>query len=567
MVAARAASGLRWPVLAALLVLAFAYRLGFGLASEFWSQDETQIYLLGLRYHATASWPYFGPDVVWTESRIPGALQALLVGLPLRLVPVPEAPFVLLNVLSLAALCLFAAYVCRRLPELPVWFVGGWLFTLPWTLNFSTHVVNPSYVLPASIVFFVGFFEALPALRGGLLALPLAHAMMGFALLWTMQIHMSWVALLPFLFLALLVRAREGAQPLLVALFATAAGVALPAALLAPTLVTLGVGAGETLRTVHLQWVGPWTLLTITAQFLSFASFEVNRFLGLSNALRLTLFLDHPWLGPLAVVVGAVGVLQPLVMVVLCFRPSKAHSEWRAVRLLALGTVLLVYASYFFSIPEPRAHAFYVVAPVAFVYGFYCWSLLAHGRRWRVTGGALLALTVAFHAGLALARGPARSLYKNRDLVATALRARRPEMFARPRPFALAPGEQAPASDPKADLRIVKAVMRQERGWAWLRKLVLRSEGPVALWKLVVRNEGAVAYRDLRYVTEYHSAGGERVGGSERQILEVIQPGETLRLFGVNDGFVDARAVAGELRIVAAQALVPLRAVSVLTTP
>src|SRR5437762_11224423 len=90
------------PSTAACVALAalFAFRLAFGLSSEFFFEDETQIYLMGLRHFATGLWPYFGPDVVWTKSEIPGALQALLVGVPLDLVPVPDAPFVLLNVLS-----------------------------------------------------------------------------------------------------------------------------------------------------------------------------------------------------------------------------------------------------------------------------------------------------------------------------------------------------------------------------------------------------------------------------------------------------------------------------------
>src|SRR5438128_12471661 len=71
------------------LLGAFGLRLLFGLCSEFWFEDETQIFLLGLRFHSTHAWPYFGPDVVWTRSQIPGALQALLVGLRLDLLPVP----------------------------------------------------------------------------------------------------------------------------------------------------------------------------------------------------------------------------------------------------------------------------------------------------------------------------------------------------------------------------------------------------------------------------------------------------------------------------------------------
>src|SRR6185436_13029351 len=143
-----------------LLAALFAFRLLFGLCSEFFTEDETQIYLLGLRYHATGHWPFFGPDVVWTQSEIPGALPAL------------------------------AWYTCEQLPRAPRWLIWGWFLTVPSTLQFSTHVTNPSYVLPAAIVFFLGFFETVPAFSLRRLSPPVAHAFMGAAVTWVMQIHM-----------------------------------------------------------------------------------------------------------------------------------------------------------------------------------------------------------------------------------------------------------------------------------------------------------------------------------------------------------------------------------------
>src|SRR6476660_283543 len=93
---------------ALLLCACFVFRLLFGLTREFFFEDETQIFLMGLRHYATGAWPYFGADVVWTKSEIPGALQPLLVSIPLWIVPIPEAPFVLLNVLSMAGLSAMA---------------------------------------------------------------------------------------------------------------------------------------------------------------------------------------------------------------------------------------------------------------------------------------------------------------------------------------------------------------------------------------------------------------------------------------------------------------------------
>jgi hypothetical protein len=55
------------------LPLLFLFRLAFGLTSEFWFEDEKQVYLIGLKSFATHTWPYFGPDVT-SQIQIPGAL-------------------------------------------------------------------------------------------------------------------------------------------------------------------------------------------------------------------------------------------------------------------------------------------------------------------------------------------------------------------------------------------------------------------------------------------------------------------------------------------------------------
>jgi hypothetical protein len=131
---------------AAGLIALFAFRLAFGLSSDFYFEDPTQIFLIGLRYYATGQWPFFGPDVVWTQSQIPGALQGLIVGLPFKVAALPESPFVLVNALSFAAICLMAWYLTKALPTLPKWLVYGWFLTVPWTLQFSTQIINPSWV-------------------------------------------------------------------------------------------------------------------------------------------------------------------------------------------------------------------------------------------------------------------------------------------------------------------------------------------------------------------------------------------------------------------------------------
>jgi hypothetical protein len=540
--------------LALLLAAAFVFRLAFGLCSEFWLEDETQIFLLGLRYHASGQWPFFGPDIGNVPAQLPGALQALLVGGPMNVVPMSEAPFIPLNVLSIAALAFFSWYVRRRLPTLPAWLVYGWLLTAPWMLQFGTHVVNVSYLLPASILFFVGALEALPPLRVGAVGVRAAHFMMGFGLLCVVQLHMSWVVLAPFLMAALVQRAREGGGSLLRALSWTAAGAALPGGLLVPTLWVHGLFAGGTDHTVRADWVGPWQLARIATRFLSFSSFEIARFIGRSTARRVFFFSEHPWLVPFAVALTVASVAQPLAMLWLWFKKNPADPQWRAVKWTALGTVLFLYGSYFFSSnKDPQAHAYYVVAPLAMVYAFHCFRQM-DSPWFRKIAAAVIALGIVFHAGLAAARLKERSLYKNRRLVVAAMRHKVPEMFAHRRHTARDVG---PVPDVARTLPFVFANEQGDLvitvdGWR-------RGPGGSSLFDMTIRHRGtAAAYRDLRYVTLYRTAAGVPVRPGQGKVYESIQPGETLTLTAFNEGYVDPSAAHAEFRVVGAEKLVPI---------
>ena len=548
------ARGLRWPL---ILLALFAFRLWFGLSREFFFEDETQIFLIGLRYYATGGWPFFGPDVVWTKSEIPGALQGLLVGVPLRIAPYPESPYVLLALLSFGALCAFAWYIGEHRPAVPRWLVWGWLLTIPWTIEFSGHLINTSYILPASLIFFLGFFEAVPALSLGRLSPAMAHALMGAAPSWLMQIHMSWPLLLPFAAVAWVSRIRDGACRLAVYAAAFAGGAALPAVLLAPTLIEHGAhaGSGGVLRNLHVHRVNPWILVTTLARFFAFTSLEIVRFIATDGAKRLEFFQQHLWLAPLAAFVFAVGVVQPTWMLVDWVRTAdrwpepSTRTRWQALRLLVAASVLLVYASYWFVMEPPQAHAFYVLAPIAFVFAAYWWTMIDSPRARRVAAAALT-VSLLFHAGLAWAQAPELSLYRNRGVVATAIRLKQPEMFAHRRDFAFAGGPAAltdPARpyDPTRDLQIVSPRYRP-------------GPGNSLHWTLTLRNASAVvAFRDPLCVTTYRDAHGSVVDERDARIEDIFEPGD-VQTIELNNGYERTPFASATLRIAGAEALLPV---------
>jgi hypothetical protein len=544
----------RW---APLLLALFAFRLLFGLSSEFYFEDETQIFLLGLRHYATGHWPFFGPDVVWTKSEIPGALQALLVGVPLRIAPFPESPFVLLNLLSFAALSALAWYACQHLPRAPRWLIWGWFLTVPWTLQFSTHVNNPSYVLPAAVLFFIGFCEAVPALSLRFFPPPIAYAMMGAAVTWIMQIHMSWPLLGPFVAVAWLSRRGDGAAALAVNAAAGIAGALVPAISLIPTYLQYGTaqGSGGVLRNIHPHVVSPGVILTTLARFFSFASLEISRFIGTDGAKRLEFFQRHLWLAPLAGAVALAGFVHPVWMLIDACRPARQwpaalpRTRWRMLRRTAFASVLLVYVSYWFVMEPPQAHAFYLLAPLALLFAAYWWSFVDSPRA-RQIAAVVLALNVVFHAGLAWAQAPELSLYRRRDVVAAAIRLKEPQMFAHRRAFAVDGGPAALDGrgrpyDPPSDFEVVSARY---------------SPGPMKSlhWTITIRNRNErVAYRDPLYFSTYFDEHGTVVDKRHERVKDIFQPGAT-RTIELNDGFAGPAFAKAELKIVAAEALLPV---------
>jgi len=491
--------------------------------------------------------------------QLPGALQGWLVRLPLTVWPVPEAPFVFLNLLSFGALCVFAWYCRRRLPSLPEWLVWGSLLSLPWTLNFSTHIVNTSFILPAGIAFFLGFFEASPAFRAGLIPLPLAWALMGAAIPFMAQVHMSWVLLPPYVvFTAIdLVRRNRGATA--VAALAFLVGVVSTGSLLLPTILRYGWPSGDAGSVVGFYPGNAGEAISVIARFLSFPAFETNRFLGLTTADRVMVFWRQPWILPFAIFVTILGFVQPVMMAIAWVKRRGAEdAAWNRMRWLAALTVLWIGVAFMFSARRPLAHTFYVMFPVAFLYAAYWWVRSATPH-WHRLAAAAITAGIVMHIGLAIDRAPRLSMYVDRALVAQAIAARNDRFLGDRRdsaqetqdrrPRAIDPVPDADAwlrADPAADLAITASE------WTPL------GVADVSRFSLSILNRSeAAAYLDLRYTTRYLNASGDQIAVREGVIKEIVQPGEERSWRDLTDGTTPEGAASAEIRIVTAEKCIP----------
>ncbi len=425
---------LSWRVVALLLAGAFVLRLAFGLLGEFWAADELQIFLIGLKYYATGAWPYFGPDVVYTQTQIPGGLQGLLIAAPLWVVAQPEAPYVLLNLLSMGSLCLLAWYIGRRVPGIPAWFLWPWILFSPWTLNFSTHIINPSYALTGAVLFFIAIFELLPFLTTRTIPRSLAFFLAGFGILWVYQLHLSFALMVPFALVAIGYAIWDGWRTALRAIAWFSAGALLAGLTLIPTLVQFGIasaaGAGANVRFVPERLL---RLPDIVARFLSLGSYELPRFIGSTSADRLGFLSRYPWVAPFAIFAGLCGVVQPFVLLIDLFRRWPEKPEW-GLKGVMMALIVMMWVVFAFSVKGPASHAMYVTFPLVMLYACACWARLLKHRAVRIVAAALLITGFVTHIGIAVDGFKRKSLYMNRALVVRAIQEKNDRLLGERRP-------------------------------------------------------------------------------------------------------------------------------------
>jgi len=76
-------------------------------------------------------------------------------------------------------------------------------------------------------------------------------------------------------------------------------------------------------------------------------------------------------------------------------------------------------------------------------------------------------------------------------------------------------------------------------------------------WTLIVHNaNGRVAFRDPLYITSYLDDRSALVEERHERIKDIFEPGET-RTIDLNDGWAGPPFATAQLRIIAAEALLP----------
>jgi hypothetical protein len=411
------------------------WRIFYGLSQNFWHEDVVQIYLLGLKYATTGLWPYFGPDIVHTNQQIPGALQSLIIGLPLRLTQAAEAPFVVVNVLSLMGLALLSWYLARRFTQFSSLLLLIWLATLPSTLQISTNTYNPSYLLFPACLFFVGWFESQAKFRTLHLSAFSVGASMGFALMFTFQLHMSWPLFFPFVLSAIVLPSKELSRVRLI--LGLTAGAALVSTLLIPTLIAYGASslwtAGASNSGLHLSQL--LEAPAILARYVSLGSYEFFGFnLSATIEERRQFILESPIL-ILSAIALAAGLLWQFYLTLRMVTDYARNKNTRYPEYTLFLLVLLWVAMIFMLTPRPPVlRNFYLMFPVVVLAMVRLFNDLGNARVVKRLLKGLIAASIVFHSVVGITLMPDVSLYRDRLKIQCALQAADYRIFGERRP-------------------------------------------------------------------------------------------------------------------------------------
>ena len=91
------------------------------------------------------------------------------------------------------------------------------------------------------------------------------------------------------------------------------------------------------------------------------------------------------------------------------------------MKYFTLGTVVLLYVTFLFSMKSPLSHTFYLTFPVAMLYSLYCWNDFLRKKAWRTFALVVIVCGVIFEAGLAAHNYNHASMYLDRNRIQQAI--------------------------------------------------------------------------------------------------------------------------------------------------
>ena len=420
----------------ALFLFCFCFRFFYGVNLTFGGEDERAVYLLGLEWATLGKWPFFGADIIHTTQQIPGALQSLLVGAGFSLLRIPEAPFIIVNFLSLGGLWLLARYLSPRISSLSFEWIFLFLASLPWTLEISTHVYNPSYLLLPAILFFIGFFETMPGLQRGIWSPWTCFFWFGISLGSIFQLHMSWPLLIPLAAYSLWTQRRAGFFKLIA--YGTL-GFAIPFSLVIPTFFHYGWREILSIGGDNTGWNGENAryLLENLVRMLFYGGYETWMFLGETAKERWNTLQQGPYLIPFFITLTLVGAFQLCYFLYAGMRALQQGTRFSKWVFRLFGFLFIEsYGIFLISLRPPISRNFYLLIPVSLCLSLLAIEHFATTKKRLQWVKAIICMSVVYHCLLAynrLQNFPKHTLYQERNVILKALSDQDPYEFEKPR--------------------------------------------------------------------------------------------------------------------------------------
>ena len=380
------------------ILILILFRIFLGIQINFSHEDYTQVFLIGLENAFSGNWSYWGPDVVWSKTRLPGAMLGLLVGIPLRLTENPYAPIILSNLISGAGLILLSFYAKRRFPALSLYFLLALFLLSPFMLFNGVVLLNTSYLIFSGAILFIVVSD-LFMYRNDLLWDVRYHFLaLGFALLFTFQLHLSWVMFLPFvLVLFYLEWARNPKQWWrLLSFFILGSSIA--SLTLFPTLFTYGsvllTGSEDNIH-VNIQRLS--RVIDLFVRYAGIATFDINQKINF-----IELFTAKNWMNVALVWIIKVLSLFQFIGFCISFYYIKKNDAFRKTILLFFLTMVMALGLYLISNKHLEMRTYIILYPVPIWLALYGYAYLMDYRYVKSILYAFLALVFVTSIGMAM---------------------------------------------------------------------------------------------------------------------------------------------------------------------
>ena len=292
-------------------------------------------------------------------------------------------------------------------------------------MQFSPRIVNPSYVMIFAIPFFIGFIEIIELFGKRILKKSWLFFTLGLATTCIMQLHLSWILLLPFTgyaFLHILLREKK---ELIKSGCLYVLGLAIGISTLIPTLLFPDPsGAGDVGNNIVFDWSNFKNLIPILTKYASFAAYEIPYMLGGDIDSRLKVLTEHWWMWwmlPVALFLFPFGLSQAGFFILSFFQKNK-DAAWIKLKWILFFSYIMLFVSFFFSTKGPSPHTFIILFPLPFIYSLFCYRWIMQKYSW-VSKLLVIAVImgVFFQIGLGINSFEKKSVYKDRDRAVKAI--------------------------------------------------------------------------------------------------------------------------------------------------